>query len=98
MTKDIFEREIHTAAELQEVLISEGYSNVKVDEYTLIPKPHTHPTTGEEFNLWSANAQVAVTKDGVSKIWTVEKNDHYITVADVSNAVVAYIETICCRN
>ena len=98
MAKDIFKREIHTKAELQDVLISEGYANVKVDEYALISDPHTHPTTGERFNLWGARAQVTVTKDGTDKIWNVNKDDSYLTVADASNAVVAYIEMVCCKN
>lgn len=95
---DVLEREIHTKAELQQVLIDEGYANVRVDEYALIEDPHTHPTTGERYSLWGARAQVTVTKDGVDKIWSVNKDNSYETIARASNAVVAYIEMVCCKN
>lgn len=98
MAKDIFEREIHTKAELQEVLVSEGYNNVVVDEYALIEDPHTHPTTGKRYSLWGARAQVTVTNNGIDKIWPVNKDNSYESIARASNAVVSYIEMICCKN
>lgn len=93
--ENIFEREIHTAEELQKVLRAEtGRTDINVDDYALIQDPHTHPATGEKYYLWGARAQVTIG----NKIWPVNKDRSYATVADASNAVVAYVETVCCKN
>lgn len=95
MAKNIFEREIRTAEELQEVLRDEtGRGDIFVDAYALIDDPHTHPATGERYSLWGARAQVTIG----DRVWPVDKDNAYLTVAEASNAVVAYVETICCKN
>lgn len=92
---DVLTREIHTKSELQNVINEEtGRTDVVINEYALIEDTHTHPVTNKEFSLWRARANVTVA--GVD--WSVEKDGGYISVADASNAIVAYIENICCAD
>ena len=93
--ENILEREIHTTEELQAVINEEtGRNDIIVDAYSLIDDPHTHPATGERYSLWGARAQVTIG----SRIWPIDKDNSYLTIAEASNAVVAYIETICAKN
>ena len=93
--ENIFEREINSKEELQEILRKEtGRTDITVDDYALIQDPHTHPATGERYYLYGARAQVTVG----NKIWHVDKDRSYPTIADASNAVVADVETVCCKN
>lgn len=95
MANSILDREIRTAEELQKVINEEtGRNDITVDAYALIEDPHTHPATGERYSLWGARAQVTIG----DRIWPVDKDRSYLTIAEASTAVVAYIETVCCKN
>lgn len=92
--ENVFEREIHTKEELQAVINEEtGRDDVIIEEYALVEDPRVHPATNEKFSLWGATAKLTVA--GVE--WDAVKEPVYETVARASLAIVAYIETICCK-